>query len=89
MKLPGVVYSLIVGVATWTITYMISGNSEGLMWASTIITIVPIILHSIDILIEDVGTDMTLQSLARSLSISNEKYGLPPSETKFQRWLLG
>lgn len=47
MKLPGIIYSLILAVAAWAVDYFTSGAGAGFPWAPVLVAAVPVLLKLI------------------------------------------
>lgn len=47
MKLPGIIYSLLLAVAAWAIDYFTTGAGAGFPWAPVLVAAVPILLKLI------------------------------------------
>lgn len=47
MKLPGIVYSLLLAVGAWAIDYFTTGAGAGFPWAPVLVAAVPILLKII------------------------------------------
>lgn len=44
MKLPGIIYSLLLAVAAWAVDYFTSGAGAGFPWAPVLVAAVPVLL---------------------------------------------
>lgn len=44
MKLPGIIYSLLLAVAAWAVEYFTSGAGAGFPWAPVLVAAVPVLL---------------------------------------------
>ena len=44
MKIPGIIYSLLLAVAAWAIDYFTSGAGAGFPWAPVLVAAVPVLL---------------------------------------------
>lgn len=47
MKIPGIIYSLLLAVAAWAVEYFTSGAGAGFPWASVLVAAVPVLLKLI------------------------------------------
>jgi len=60
MKLPGIIYSLLLAIAAWAVDYFTSGAGAGFPWAPVLVAAVPVLLKLIapgeDAPVADVGT---------------------------------
>lgn len=79
MKIPGIVYSLLLAVGAWAIDYFTQGNGAGIPWAPILVAAVPIILKT-----------FTVQAENPTVSTSSTR-GMATDEPKgrMQEWLLG
>lgn len=82
MKIPGIVYSLLLAVGAYVIEYFTEGQGAGTPWAPILVAAVPIILKTFTVQIE---TEQT-RTNTRSLGPAEEA---PPQKTKLQEWMLG
>lgn len=81
MKIPGVVYSLILAVAAWAIDYFSNGAGSGVPWAPILIATIPVLLKLVT-----VQTPPPVEPQAQARGATGEPVA-PPS--KMQRFLLG
>lgn len=47
MKIPGIIYSLLLAVAAWAIDYFTTGAGAGFPWAPVLVAAVPVLLKLI------------------------------------------
>lgn len=78
MRVPGVVYSLLLAVAAWLVDYLTTGAGAGVPWAPIVIAAVPVLLKMITV---NAPPEVTPQA----------DFGgpLPQRDSKFKRLLLG
>ena len=76
MKVPGVVYSLILAIAAWAVEYFTTGGGAGLYWAPILLAVVPVVLKLITVQTSDPV------AVARG-------FGAPAESSKMRRFLLG
>jgi hypothetical protein len=68
MKLPGILYSFILAVATWATTYFATGNPGGdYVWAPILLLVIPAALKALEVY---APSD---EPMARSLGVSDSK----------------
>lgn len=48
MKIPGVIYSLILAVAAWAIDYLTTGQGAGIPWGPIVIAAIPVLLKLVE-----------------------------------------
>lgn len=77
MKIPGVLYSLLLAVAAWAIDYFSNGAGAGVPWAPILIATIPVLLKMITVQTEPSAP----QAAARGMGDAQ------PS--KMKRFLLG
>lgn len=82
IRVPGILYSLILAVAAWAIDYFSGGAGSGYVWAPLLLAAVPIVLKFISVAAEP-APEM-VEATARSM-------GGPVvvAESKTRRLLLG
>ncbi len=61
MKLPGIIYSLLLAIGTWAVDYFTSGAGAGFPWAPVLVAAVPIIIKLL------VPGDDTPEATARAM----------------------
>lgn len=85
IKVPGVIYSLILAVGAWAIEYFTQGTGAGVPWAPILVAAVPILLKTFTVQsgIEPVASS----EYAGTRGLDN----LEPQEpkSKLQEWLRG
>lgn len=75
MKIPGVLYSLLVAIGAWAIDYLTTGGGAGIPWAPIVIAAVPVIIKLFAVQGEE--------PVAMSRSIGGAESG------KLRKFLLG
>lgn len=86
MKIPGVLYSLILAIAAWAVDYFTNGAGAGVPWAPILIAVIPVLLKMISVQSEPEPTQPNPPSAqARGLGDA----AAPVQQTKVQRFLLG
>lgn len=83
MRIPGVVYSLILAVAAWAIDYFTNGAGAGVPWAPILIATIPVLLKLITVQ----GEPEPTQPAAQARGLDGQPAAAQPS--KMQRFLLG
>ena len=81
IKIPGVIYSLVLAVAAWAIDYFSVGAGGGIPWAPILIATIPILLKMIT-----VQAPEPVQPASTTRGFDDEPAEQP---TKVQRFLLG
>jgi hypothetical protein len=76
MKIPGVLYSLLVAIAAWAIDYLTNGQGAGIPWAPIAIAAIPVILKIFEV-----------QGEPEPTAMSRSGVSVQPSKTR--RLLLG
>ena len=86
MKIPGVLYSLILAIAAWAVDYFSNGAGAGVPWAPILIATIPVLLKLITVQSEPTQPNPTQPSTqARGLGDA----ATPAQPSKVQRVLLG
>lgn len=90
MRLPGIVYSLVLAVGAWAVQYFTEGPGSGVPWAPILVAAVPIILQSISVAATPGPQAPVQTSSARSLSPEGETVIIEAeSKTRTQKLLWG
>lgn len=83
MKVPGVIYSLLLAIGAWAIDYLTTGEGAGIPWGPIVIAAIPVILKFITVQADQPEVTITSRSMAYDLDGSDEQ----PS--KLRQLLLG
>lgn len=78
MKVPGVLYSLLLAVGAWAVDYFATGGGSGLPWAAIALAVIPAVLKMFTV---NAPPEVTPQA----------DFGgpLPQADSKMKRLLLG
>lgn len=78
MKVPGIIYSLLLALAAWLIEYFTHGAGAGVSWAPILLAAVPILLKLI-----------TVQAPPDPAAATARGFDALPPPSKTRRFLLG
>lgn len=82
MKVPGIIYSLLLALAAWLVEYFTAGPGSGISWAPILLAAVPILLKLITV------QTPTNADLPDPIAAARGFDALPPA-SKTRRFLLG
>lgn len=84
MKVPGIVYSLLLAVGAWAIDYFTTGDGSSIPWGPILVAAIPVIIKTFTV---QTSTTAEPASNARGLPSYEEHMEAKPG--KVRSWLLG
>lgn len=85
MRIPGVLYSLLLAVGAWAVEYFTTGSGGDIPWSPILVAAIPVILKSFSVMAEP----QPLQPTGSTRSLSMDGGETVAQRNSVRSWLLG